>query len=753
MAINREKYIPKYIDEALENIGITESLLFEIKDGVSAEDDLATVLRALHTLKSTSRMLEFNRIEAMAHSMESVFIAIKEQRIALSDNAMKLLLASIDMIKTGLSLAQKTKYDSIDTNAFERELAALAANEEYNLIDSKPPEPEPKAKTEPAEPKALPESAKTPEEQKRPEAGAAAASGKTQAAKLESAKSESIRIPLEKINNIIKNAASLQSLEIAAKAAAMESAALNDMIKAFSRVLRTDKSADKSLFKNFQKLERLHSKITQSLKNDAADTSNQTKNVYDSIISLRMLPISTILDTYPRYVYELATELGKKVQLAIEGSENEIDKNIIESLSDVFLHMVRNSVDHGIESPDERLASGKSETGRLTINCSRESGSIKIVISDDGKGIDHESIRSKAVKSGYLTEAAAAALSKEELVNIIFQSGFSTSGTVSNISGRGVGMDAVRSNIEQLKGTILVNTAYGQGTSFTILLPISITAITGFPVSAGDMKFIIPANFVDNVLLINRDDIITVIDRPEIRYQDRIIKLYYLEQILRIKNKDIRPPSGMIFVIIIHAYDDVIALVTDSVDSMRSVILKPMPAFMETMPVFSGMVLSEDYEMIPALHMPSIIKMAKRIKGIDMKKRDLENKKMRKSILVVDDSLPTREIESEILRSEGYKVDTAADGAEAFSAAKTNRYDLICTDLNMPQMDGFMLTENIRKNDELSNIPIIVISSRESEEDQRRAAMLGASRYIIKNSFNNHNLLTAVQELIGEANE
>jgi CheY-like chemotaxis protein len=165
------------------------------------------------------------------------------------------------------------------------------------------------------------------------------------------------------------------------------------------------------------------------------------------------------------------------------------------------------------------------------------------------------------------------------------------------------------------------------------------------------------------------------------------------------------------------------------------------------------MVLGEDYEMSPALHMPTVIKMARRIKGIDMKKRDLESKNFRKSILVVDDSLPTREIESDILKSEGYRVDTAADGVEALSLAKANRYDLVCTDLNMPQMDGFMLTDNIKKNDELSGIPVIVISSRSDEEDQKRAAMLGASRYIVKNSFNNHNLLTAVHELIGAANE
>jgi CheY-like chemotaxis protein len=252
--------------------------------------------------------------------------------------------------------------------------------------------------------------------------------------------------------------------------------------------------------------------------------------------------------------------------------------------------------------------------------------------------------------------------------------------------------------------------------------------------------------------LINREEVITVVDRPGIKFENRIIKLYYLNQILRIKNEAPQADKGTIFVVIIHAYDDMIALVIDSISSMRQVILKSLPSFMERMPVFSGVVLSEDYEMVPALHMPTVIKMAKRTKTIDMKKRHIEYEILRKSILVVDDSLPTREIEGEILRMEGYHVDTAADGTEALEAAKNAHYDLICTDLNMPLMDGFMLTENIRKNAELAEIPIIVISSKSGEEDQKRAAMLGANRYIIKNSFNNHNLLSAVRELIGEAN-
>jgi CheY-like chemotaxis protein/chemotaxis signal transduction protein len=313
-------------------------------------------------------------------------------------------------------------------------------------------------------------------------------------------------------------------------------------------------------------------------------------------------------------------------------------------------------------------------------------------------------------------------------------------------------MDVVRESIEALKGSIVVDSAAGAGTTFTIMVPLSIAALTGFPVASSGIKFIIPSSFVETVIHINRGDIITVIDRPEIKYNGRIIKLYYLNQILQIKEDS--PKNGdTVFVVIVRSYDDIAAIAVDNISSMKSVILKTMPSFMENISVFSGIVLNEDYEMVSVLHIPTIIKMAKRIKTIDMKKRNIEFEKLRKSILVVDDSRPTREIECEILQSEGYLVDSAADGAQALKAVKTKHYDLICTDINMPIMDGFMLTENLKKNEEYSNIPVIVISSLASEENQKRAYSLGASRYIIKNSFNNHNLLEAVHELIGGNSE
>jgi len=734
MAIDKDKYIKKYTEEGLENASLVETLIFDIKDGLSVEDDLATLLRALHTLKGSSRMLEFKRIEELSHSLESIFVAFREQRIGLSENAVKLVLASLDLIKSGFVEIQQTKNDNIEIHEYVKNLSLLAANEDFSL---------PEIVNEQKE-NAGPHNREIPLQSNQPE-------DHTEKNKKEikkDAKNDSIRLSLDKINLIIKSIASLQSLEITAKSILKESELFNKSLKEYLKIIREHIKQDLSLASNLRKLERLGDRLNSSIKNYSIDARNSITGAYNSVISLRTLPLSTIFDSYPRYVYELSQELGKKVHFTITGKENEIDKNIIEGLSDVFMHMVRNSIDHGIETPAERIAAGKDETGNLSITCSRESGNMKIVISDDGHGIDHEKIRQKVIKEGLVPEAAAVSISNEELISFIFQSGFSTSGKVSNISGRGVGLDVVRDSIEALKGSIVVESVFGKGTIFTIMVPLSIAVLMGFPVECGGLRFIIPANFVETIMLINREDIITVVDRPEIKYNGRLIKLFYLSNILRINTETDRL-RDTIFIVIVRSYEDIAAIAVDNIDSMRAVILKTMPAFMENMSLFSGIILNEDYEMVSVLHIPTVIKLAKRIKTIDMKKRNVEFENLRKSILVVDDSTPTREIESDILTSEGYLVDTAADGSQALKALKAKQYDLVCTDINMPVMDGFMLVENIKKNNELSGIPVIVISSKADEEDQKKAFTLGASRYIIKNSFNNHNLLEAVNELIG----
>jgi len=724
MALDKSKYITRFSDEGFENISIVETLLLDVMEGNSAKDNIVTIMRALHTLKGTASILVFNNIESLSHALETVFISFKEERIFFNKKAARLILAALDELKTGINKIKSGGNDDIQASAFIKELTALSANEDFII----PSERSDKSDTSSLELSDM------------------------KSNKLEEIKSGSIRISIEKINDIIHNMVALQSLEITARNIARETEAINTSAHQVSKLAGIELPWNSLMLQEYRSMELMLTRLNSLVKNYALDAGNYIKNAYNGVISLRMLPLSTALDAYSKHVFIIAEELGKKVQIKIEGAENEIDKNLIESLSEVFLHMIRNSIDHGIETPEERLAAGKNETGLLTIQCVRESGSMKVIFTDDGKGIDTEKIRESIVDKGLIAKEAAAALGEEELINFIFQSGFSTARQLSNVSGRGVGMDAVKSNIERMKGSISIKTKAGEGTVFTISVPLSLAALMGFPISCGAMKFIIPANFVDTVMLIDVKDIITTVGRPGIMYNGRFIKLFYLHHILKINEPEKDANSPSIFVAIVQAYEETVALAVSQISSMKQVILKNLPPVMEKMTIFSGVVLSEDFDMILALHIPTVIRKARRTKIIDMKKRHVDYERSRKSILVVDDSIPTRDVERDILETEGYKVDTAGDGSEALAAVKNFHYDLICTDINMPNMDGFMLTENIRKNEEFKNIPIIIVTSRSDERDNNKAALLGANKIITKSAFNDHVLVAAVRELIGEAN-
>ncbi|MCL2479145.1 MAG: ATP-binding protein, partial [Treponema sp.] len=482
MAIDKSKYIGKFADEGLENISIVETLLFEIREGNSTQDDIVTLMRALHTLKGSARMLEFKNIEALSHDMETVFSALKEERISLNDRAVRLLLGGLEELKSGIGQIKTGGNDDIRAAVFQKELSALSANEDYSVPGVTLTAPaETEAAPSPQSGHPVPASRSPLPTSPSPGANAAPAAKRN---KLEEAKSESIRISIERINDIIYSMAALQSLEITARNIARDTEAINEAFRQFTKGTAAGQSWNASALQNFRSMELMTGRLGSLVKNYALDVGNHIRSAYDSVISLRMLPLSTVLDAYPRYVFTMASELGKKIQVRIEGSENEIDKNLIESLSEVFLHMIRNSIDHGIEAPDKRRAAGKNETGLLVIRCVRESGNMTVTITDDGKGIDTEGIRKKIVDKGLSSKEAAATLDEDELINFIFQSGFSTAEKISNVSGRGVGMDAVKSNIERMRGSIAIKTKFGEGTVFTISVPLSMAALMGFPISS-----------------------------------------------------------------------------------------------------------------------------------------------------------------------------------------------------------------------------------------------------------------------------
>jgi chemotaxis protein histidine kinase CheA len=387
------------------------------------------------------------------------------------------------------------------------------------------------------------------------------------------------------------------------------------------------------------------------------------------------------------------------------------------------------------------------------ISAHYEGGSVLIELSDDGSGISLQKIKEKALRKKLFDEATLNTLSESELIDLIFYSGFSTSTLITDVSGRGVGMDVVKKNIvEDLKGTIRIITKEGQGTTFYIRLPLilAITHVLLFRTS--DKVFAIPANSVREILRVPKTEMIEILDKRAIRLHEQLIPVVELNMLLNLPVSEAPEEidTENLLIVIVHRENEQLGLIIDSLLDEEDMVIKSLPPHMKNNRWVSGVIITGNNETVNVLNVATILEAAKEMKGLKRdRKKTLEEEKRVINILVVDDSINTREIEKSILEAYGYRVTLADDGLEALEKAQKFKYDLIITDIEMPHLDGFSLTEKLRKDNQYKNTPIIIVTSREREEDKRKGIQVGADAYIIKGAFDQSNLLETVQSLIG----
>lgn len=469
-------------------------------------------------------------------------------------------------------------------------------------------------------------------------------------------------------------------------------------------------------------------------------------DMQNSVMTMRMIALSTIFDAYPRAVRDLAKNLGKEIELLIEGRETELDRKMVEKLNEPLIHLIRNAIDHGIEPPEVRRRLGKPEKGLLKIAARNEGTSIAIEIADDGHGIDFEKIRRKALAKGLIQhESDFQRMSENDIINLIFLPGFSTADFITDISGRGYGMDVVKQGVENLKGYLSVYTKPGRGTVFTVHLPLTLTSLRAMFVRAGIAQLAFPIASVSETLKIQKTELIEVVRKKAIRLRNQLIPVIQLNDILQISPGE-TADADEYFVIIAHANGERAGFIVDDIVDEKEIIVKPIPKHFHRLKLISSATIAGHNEVIFVLHVPHLIES---IKEAPITERPKAERKTAQSILVVDDSLNTREVEKTILQAYGYEVDTAKDGLEALDKMKRRAYDLIVTDLEMPVMDGFTLTSRIREEKDFRQIPVVIVTSRDSAEDKRRGIEVGANAYIVKGSFDQTNLIDTVESLIG----
>jgi two-component system chemotaxis sensor kinase CheA len=468
-----------------------------------------------------------------------------------------------------------------------------------------------------------------------------------------------------------------------------------------------------------------------------------------------MLPFSSLMEPFPRMIRDVCREQGKEAELKVEGGDVEIDKRILEQLKDPLIHLVRNSIDHGMERPAERERLGKPRKGTLHLSIAQvESSKVEIIITDDGRGIDFLKVKLAAIKAGTLSQDDASRLGQDDLARLIFRSGVSTSPIITDLSGRGLGLAIVLERVEELGGSVSVSTIEGKGSTFRLVLPLSLATFRGTFVEAGGQLFVIPTINVERVLRMKVGDVGTIENRESIVLDGRAVSLARLDRALQLPAAALpKDPKAALPVVVVASGDRRIAFTIDRVLFEREVLVKSLGRQLVRIRNIAAATVLGSGRVVPILNVRDLLASAINFSGgipgtaAAIPASGVDTRPT-KSILVVEDSITSRMLIKNILESAGYHVATAVDGQDGLTTLKTAPFNLVVSDVQMPRMDGYELTSRIRQDKALAELPVILVTSLGSREDRERGIEAGASAYIIKTSFDQGNLLETVKRLI-----
>lgn len=464
---------------------------------------------------------------------------------------------------------------------------------------------------------------------------------------------------------------------------------------------------------------------------------------------LLLLPFARVSAPLPKLVRDLCRDQGKEAQLIVRGDDVEIDKRILEEMKDPLIHLLRNSVDHGVESPAERKRRGKPSRATIVLAVTRVNGSkVQILLSDDGAGIDLGKVRESALALGRISADEASRLSESEMRALVFQSEVSTSPIITQLSGRGLGLAIVREKAEKLGGQVAVESRAGGGTEFRIVLPATRATFRGILVEAGGRLLIVPTTQVERVTRVRPDDIRTVEGRETISLQGRAVALARLTDVLQLPQaSDV--PSASMPVIVLGSGEQRVAFAVDAVLDEQEVLVKPLVKPLSRVRNVAGATVLGSGQVAPILNVGDLLKSARKLAGAPAPARAAQGTKPReKHVLVAEDSITSRMLIKGILESAGYRVRTAVDGLDAFTLLRSEQFDLVVSDVEMPRLNGFDLTARIRAEKKLAELPVILVTALESREDRERGIDVGANAYLVKSSFDQSNLLEAVGRLV-----
>lgn len=742
----------------------SEEHLQQLEDGLlRLEKDpdntaiLEELFREAHSLKGSSRMLGQLDIEKVAHRFEDILGRASKGTLPLLPETIDTMYRCLDSIRKLVEEALTGRDSGV--------VLADVLSSLQQVMDAPPSI----GQQEQQQPEALPAvshegipsgaSAESPLLQAIPVETSPSATASPGHTGHEPFSIETIRVETRKLDLLMTQAGELTvaKLRIAQRCADME--ALLEKWEYMAGLIRSDCANNSEPSAHSREFSKTLEQLKSAVYDDNSRLATVAGEIEAGVQAIRLLPLSTIFNLFNRMVRDLARERSREVQLIIEGGETAADKRILEEMKDPLMHIIRNAIDHGIESPQEREKAGKPKIGTISLRAYQTAGNIVIEVRDDGRGLDSDAILRSARKSRQWREEELAAMLPEQIWPLIFESGLSTTAFVSDVSGRGVGLDVVRSNVERLKGSIAVASTAGGGCSIRINLPITLATVRVLIIVAKGIAYALPVEYVLKSYPLPRSGMFTIEGRAAVLFEEKTVAVARLSDLLRFHRTDfvVQPEDPAINdmqhaddklpCIIINAGGGRIGLLVDELLDEQEIVLKPQSVLLKHIQGISGATILGNGEVCMVLNPPEIIINLRQQELATTSSATADEEEVKKRILIAEDSLTTRTQMKRILEGGGYEVVTAVDGLEALNLLGSHNFDALVSDISMPNMDGLTLTHKVRQNKKQLELPVILVTMLASDEDKRRGMEAGANAYITKPAFDQKLLLDTLRRL------
>ncbi|WP_338489856.1 hybrid sensor histidine kinase/response regulator [Pseudomonas trivialis] len=732
--------------------------LLALERNPTQADQLEACMRAAHSLKGAARIVGVDAGVSVAHVMEDCLVSAQEARLYLQPE-------HIDALLQGTDLLMRIATPGNDVSPAD--IAAYVALMERLLDPSQPtakiaapaepaPAPTPVMETLPLEPEPEPEPAP-------PAVSEPARQGK----RMTEGGERVLRVTAERLNSLLDLSskslvetqrlkpylASLQRLKRIQSQGVRALDSLDGQLKTLNLNLEAQEAlADTRRL--LSEAQALLAEKTAELDEFGWQAGQRAQVLYDTALACRMRPFADVLAGQARMVRDLGRTLGKRVRLEIEGEKTQVDRDVLEKLEAPLTHLLRNAVDHGIEMPEQRVLAGKPAEGLIRLRASHQAGLLVLELSDDGNGVDLERLRGSIVDRHLSPLETALRLSEEELLTFLFLPGFSLRDKVTEVSGRGVGLDAVQHMVRQLRGAVVLEQTAGQGSRFHLEVPLTLSVVRSLVVEVGEEAYAFPLAHIERMCDLAPDDIVQLEGRQHFWHEGRHVGLVAASQLLQ------RPPGQnndeTLKVVVIRERDAVYGIAVERFIGERTLVVLPLDDRLGKVQDISAGALLDDGSVVLIVDVEDMLRSVDKLLNTGRLERIARRSQQateapRKRVLVVDDSLTVRELQRKLLLNRGYEVAVAVDGMDGWNALRSEDFDLLITDIDMPRMDGIELVTLLRRDTRLQSLPVMVVSYKDREEDRRRGLDAGADYYLAKASFHDDALLDAVVELIGGA--